>query len=95
MTANGKRISNLDGGTAEVTVRHKLAPGQKTQGIAVLYVADDGAKTPLQFTIKGDAVVFTVTHFSNYVITYISEIEGYKFAEDSAAHRPLFDISSR
>lgn len=85
MTANGKRISNLDGGTAEVTVRHKLAPGQKTQGIAVLYVADDGAKTPLQFTVKGDAVVFTVTHFSNYVITYISEIEGYKVCPKDSA----------
>lgn len=71
LRANGQRIPDLGGGTARITVRHQLASGQKPAGLVVLYVAEDGAKTTLPFSLEGDsAVAFTVTHFSNYVITY-------------------------
>jgi len=79
LMANGKRISDLGGGEAEVTVRHKLAAGQSAADIAVLYLAESGAKTNVPFTVEGNEVVFTVTHFSNYIVTYSggAKTEGY------------------
>ena len=70
MTSNGKRISNFEGGSAEVTVRHKLKAGEPTNDIVVLYVADDGNVTVMPHVVEGQEVVFTVTHFSNYVVTH-------------------------
>ena len=76
MVSNGRRLTNFEGGQATVTVHHKLEDGQPIAGIVVLYVADNGEITKMPFVIEGREVVFTVTHFSNYVITYDKNAPG-------------------
>ena len=73
MTANGKRISDFEGGSAAVTVVIPLKEGQVGAGIRVFYVADDGAMTEVPTTYNNKEARFVVEHFSNYVVTYDAE----------------------
>ena len=73
LTSNGQRISDFKGGSATVKVPYTLKDGQTAQGIVVWYVADDGTKTQVPATYDGKNIVFTVPHFSNYVIAYDAE----------------------
>lgn len=73
LTSDGKRISDFKGGSATVKVPHTLKNGQTAQGITVWYVAGDGTRTQVPATYDGKNVVFTVPHFSNYVIAYDAE----------------------
>ena len=73
MTSNGQRISDFKGGNATVKVPYTLKDGQTAQGLVVWYVADDGTKTQVPATYDGENIVFTVPHFSNYVIAYDAE----------------------
>ncbi len=73
MTANGKRISDFQGGKAIVEVGFALKDGQKSRGVVVWYVADSGDKSEVRCSFDGRSVRFTVNHFSNYVIAYDEE----------------------
>ena len=73
LTSNGERISDFGGGKATVSVPYELKDGQIAQGLVVWYVADDGAKTQIPATYDGKNIVFTVSHFSNYVVAYDAE----------------------
>ena len=73
MTADGKRISDFQGGKATVTVSYTLKDGQTGRGVVVWYVAEDGEKTEVSTTYNDKSVKFTVGHFSNYVIAYDAE----------------------
>ena len=73
LTSNGQRISDFGGGKATVSVPYELKDDQIAQGLVVWYVADDGTKTQVPSTYDGKNIVFTVTHFSNYVVAYDAE----------------------
>lgn len=73
LTSNGQRISDFGGGKATVSVPYELKDGQTAQGLVVWYVADDGTKTQVPATYDGKNIVFTVSHFSNYVVAYDAE----------------------
>ena len=73
LTSNGQRISDFGGGKATVSVPYELKDDQIAQGLVVWYVADDGTKTQVPATYDGQNIVFTVSHFSNYVVAYDAE----------------------
>ena len=74
MTSNGQRISDFNGGSATVKVPYTLKDGQVPAGLVVWYVSDDGqTRTQVPATYDGKNIVFTVPHFSNYVIAYDAE----------------------
>ena len=73
VTSGSTRISDFKGGSATVSVKHTLKADQRPAGIVVWYVADNGTRTQIPATFRNGEVVFTVTHFSNYVIAYDSE----------------------
>lgn len=73
LTSSGTRISDFKGGKASVTVSYALKSGQSANGIVVWYVADNGDKSEVPTTYADKTVLFTVEHFSNYVIAYDKE----------------------
>ena len=73
VTSGSTRISDFKGGSATVSVKHTLKADQRPAGIVVWYVADNGTRTQIPATFRNGEVVFTVTHFSNYVIAYDAE----------------------
>jgi hypothetical protein len=73
LTSGGKRISDFNGGSATVKIPYTLKDGQTAQGIVVWYVAADGTRSQVPASYDGKNVVFTVPHFSNYVIAYDAE----------------------
>lgn len=73
LTSGGKRISDFNGGSATVKIPYTLKEGQTAQGIVVWYVAADGTRSQVPASYDGKNVVFTVPHFSNYVIAYDAE----------------------
>ena len=64
LTFNGDMIQPF--GT--VTVKLPLPAGCNKDSIVVYYVDDDGSKTDMHATVEGDYAVFTVDHFSKYVV---------------------------
>ena len=73
MTSNGQRISDFNGGSATVKIPYTLKDGQTARGLVVWYVATDGTRSQVPASYDGKNVVFTVPHFSNYVIAYDAE----------------------
>ncbi len=73
ITSNGQRISDFKGGSATLSVPYTLKDGQAAQGIVVWYVASDGTRTQVDASYDGKNVVFSVSHFSNYVVAYDAE----------------------
>ena len=73
VTSGSTRISDFKGGSATVSVKHTLKADQRPAGIVVWYIADNGTRTQIPATFRNGEVVFTVTHFSNYVIAYDAE----------------------
>ena len=82
VTADGKRISDFNGGTATFSVPVKLGDGQTAAGVTAYFVAENGEKTEIPCTYDGKNATGTVTHFSNYVVAY--DTEKAKKAEESA-----------
>ena len=73
LTSGGKRISDFNGGSATVKIPYTLKDGQTARGLVVWYVATDGTRSQVPASYDGKNVVFTVPHFSNYVIAYDTE----------------------
>ena len=82
VTADGKRISDFNGGTATFSVPVKLGDGQTAAGVTAYFVAENGEKTEIPCAYDGKNATGTVTHFSNYVVAY--DTEKAKKAEESA-----------
>ncbi|MCR5826481.1 MAG: S8 family serine peptidase [Oscillospiraceae bacterium] len=74
ITSNGTRISDFKGGVATLSVPCTLKDGQDGKGLVVWYVADDGTHAQVPSSYDGKNVVFSVTHFSHYVIAYDEEL---------------------
>lgn len=72
MTSNNVRISDFGGGSAEVRLPFTAPSGRAATEYGVWYVAEDGAMTNqrARYDSSDSCFVFTVTHFSNYVIAY-------------------------
>ena len=64
----GKEIHDFQGGS--VTVAMPFTPEEGTQGsdYIVIYVADDGTTEEIPTTFANNTLVFTLSHFSEYVI---------------------------
>ena len=73
LASDNKRITDFGGGRATVEVTHKVKQGQMPGGFVVWYAAEDGAREEVPTTATRDAVKFSVTHFSSYVIAYDEE----------------------
>ena len=73
ITSNGTRISDFKGGVATLSVPYTLKGGQVSIGLVVWYVADNGTRSRVPSSYDGRSVVFSVPHFSNYVIAYDEE----------------------
>ena len=72
VTADGKRISNFNGGTATFSVPVELKDGQVPAGVAAFFVDDNGEmiEIPCSYDSNTATATGTVEHFSNYVVTY-------------------------
>lgn len=68
--SNGVKISDFKGGSAEVSIPYTLKNNQKANGLVVYFVADDGSVEKIPATYADGKVVFTVSHFSHYVVAY-------------------------
>ena len=90
LTSGGKRISDFNGGSATVKIPYTLKDGQIAQGLVVWYVAADGTRTQVPASYDGKNVVFTVPHFSNYVIAYDAE-KAAACSKDAACPISAFD----
>ena len=84
VTADGKRISDFNGGTATFSVPVNLADGQNAAGVTAYFVAENGDKTEIPCTCDGKNATGTVTHFSNYVVAY-DVAKAQKAEEDAKA----------
>jgi hypothetical protein len=92
LTSGGKRISDFNGGSATVKIPYTLKEGQTAQGIVVWYVASDGTRSQVPATYDGENVVFTVPHFSNYVIAYDAEKAAACPKDDSCPMAAFTDL---
>ena len=73
IVSNGVRISDLKGGSATVTAPYTLKNSQQAKGLVVWYVAESGEKEEVPASYGNKEIRFTVTHFSNYILTYDAE----------------------
>lgn len=73
LTSGGQRISDFNGGSATVKVPYTLKNGQTAAGLVVWYVANDGSRTQVNASYVNGEIVFSVPHFSNYIIAYDAE----------------------
>jgi len=69
--SNGVRISDFNGGEAEVTAEYPTE-----YPVRVWYVTDDGEKELVPSTYDGKVATFIVTHFSHYVV---EQLDGSRF----------------
>lgn len=72
MTSGGQRISDFGGGSAVVRIPFTAPAGRTAAQYGVWYVAESGTMTNqrARYDTADNCFVFTVTHFSNYVIAY-------------------------
>ena len=63
--ANGNEVQPQGG---SVTVKLPIPVGYDKSSIKVYFVDDNGNKTDMNATVEGDYAVFTVDHFSKYVL---------------------------
>lgn len=61
-------IHDFDGGEVTITMPFTPAEGTKGSDYVVLYVADDGSIEEIETDYVDGALVFTLNHFSNYVV---------------------------
>lgn len=68
--SNGVRIGDFQGGTATIRLPFNVPEGLNGNGFSVWYVADDGSIEKHDTRYVNGELVFTVSHFSNYVVVY-------------------------
>lgn len=66
----GIRISDFKGGVATLSVPFEIPNGLKAEKFTVWYVADDGTIEKLDTYYKDGHLVWTVGHFSDFIIVY-------------------------
>ena len=70
--SKGKIISDMGSGGATIIIPYKLKDGESAEGAAVWYLADDGSLTQINanYDKASGCTVFTLEHFSRYLIGY-------------------------
>ena len=68
--SNGVRIGDFQGGTATIRLPFEVPAGLNGNGFSVWYVGDDGIIEKHDTKYVNGELVFTVTHFSDYVVVY-------------------------
>lgn len=76
--SGGTRIPDFKGGEAELTAEYPT-----TNPVRVWYVKDDGTKELIPSIFDGKMAIFTVTHFSHYVIEMLDS-SSYKSCPQDA-----------
>lgn len=70
MLSGGKAVGSFNGGSATLKVPYTLKKDQSASGLCVFFIGSNGEVEKLPcFYVNGE-VVFTVEHFSDYVIAY-------------------------
>lgn len=68
--SNGVRIGDFQGGTATIRLPFNVPEGLNGNGFSVWYVGDDGRIEKHDTQYVNGELVFTVSHFSDYVVVY-------------------------
>ena len=68
--SNGVRIGDFQGGTATIRLPFEVPAGLNGNGFSVWYVGDDGTIEKHATKYVNGELVFTVSHFSDYVVVY-------------------------
>ena len=70
MLSGGKAVGSFNGGNATLKVPYTLKKDQSASGLCVFFIGSNGEVEKLPcFYVNGE-VVFTVEHFSDYIIAY-------------------------
>lgn len=80
----GKNISDFQGGSVTVSVPFALETGTTAADYKVLYIADDGSVEEIASSYANGCLVFTLNHFSEYVVVNTSEKQSTDATEPSA-----------
>jgi len=65
---NGEEIHDFKGGSVTVAIPFTPAEGTKGSDYTVYYVADNGKVTKVPTKYSGGALVFSIGHFSEYIV---------------------------
>ena len=68
MISNNVAISDFKGGEVTIALPFTLPEGTEGSDFQVYYVADDGTMTAHETEYKNGCLVFSTTHFSDYVV---------------------------
>ena len=68
--SNGVRIGDFQGGTATIRLPFDVPAGLNGNGFSVWYIGDDGTIEKHDTQYVNGELVFTVSHFSDYVVVY-------------------------
>lgn len=73
LTIGGKRVPDFGEGSAQVSVRYTLKPGENPESIVVWFLNDKGVLESVTGSYNGErgCVVFTTGHFSKFVLGYM------------------------
>ena len=64
----GEPISDFQGGSVTVAVPFAVPAGADAEDYSIWYVADDGSMEPMETRYEDGKLIFTTTHFSDYVV---------------------------
>ena len=68
LISNNVAISDFNGGEVTIALPFTLPEGTEGSDFQVYYVADDGTMTAHDTAYKNGCLVFSTTHFSDYVV---------------------------
>ena len=77
---SGKAVTNLDKGTAKVSIPYRLAQNEVSGGLYAVYVDSKGKVNKIDQSLydsKSGAVTFSTNHFSLYGVGYSAPVEGF------------------
>jgi len=74
ITNGDTQVSDFGGGKATISIPYTLAEGENPQSVVIYYLANDGTLKTIRgrYIPEEKAVVFTTSHFSNFIIGYNS-----------------------
>ena len=73
--SNGVRIGDFQGGTATLRLPFDVPAGLNGNAFSVWYVGDDGTIEKHDTKYENGELVFTVSHFSDYVVVYDAAVK--------------------
>ena len=77
---SGKAVTNLDKGTAKVSISYRLAQNEVSGGLYAVYIDSKGKVNKIDQSLydsKSGTVTFSTNHFSLYGVGYSAPVEGF------------------